>query len=129
MIPLVEFPELVEHYASYFKDVFSEEAFIEFKRYVSGLIISENKTVEGMNRLFVNESRNQSSLNRLLTQSPMKRSELNKKRLAMLADLPGTQMKPKGVFSLDDTLLSHYGKHFDEIATMCRGAIPGRTIW
>lgn len=116
MIPLVEFPELVEHYASYFKDVFSEEAFVEFKRYVSGLIVSENKTVEGMNRLFVNESRNQSSLNRLLTQSPMKRSELNKKRLTMLADLPGTQMKPKGVFSLDDSLLSHYGKHFDEIA-------------
>jgi hypothetical protein len=116
MIPLVKFPELVEHYAPYFKDVFSEESFVEFKRYVSGLIVSENKTVEGMNRLFVNESRNQSSLNRLLTQSPMARSELNKKRLTVLADLPRTQMKPKGVFSLDDTLLTHYGKHFDEIA-------------
>ena len=25
-------------------------------------------------------------------------------------------MKPKGVLSVDDTLLSHYGQHFDEIA-------------
>jgi hypothetical protein len=25
-------------------------------------------------------------------------------------------MKPKGVLSLDDTLLAHYGKHFDKIA-------------
>lgn len=29
MIPLVEFPELVEHYAPEFQDVFSAEAFIE----------------------------------------------------------------------------------------------------
>lgn len=116
MIPLVEFPELVQHYAPYFKEVFSEEAFIEFERYISGLIVSENKTVEGMNRLFVNASRNQSSLNRLLSKSPIDRSELNKKRLELLSTLPGTQMKPKGVFSLDDTLLTHYGEHFDEIA-------------
>jgi hypothetical protein len=116
MIPLVGFPELVQHYAAYFKEVFSDEALIEFERYVSGLIVSENKTVEGINRLFVNESRNQSSLNRLLTQTPMDRSKLNKKRLELLQALPGTQMKPKGVFSLDDTLLTHYGKYFDEIA-------------
>jgi hypothetical protein len=96
--------------------VFSDAAFIELERYISGLIVSENKTVEGINRLFVNESRNQSSLNRLLTQTPMARSQLNKKRLELLEALPGTQMKRKGVFSLDDTLLTHYGKHFEEIA-------------
>jgi hypothetical protein len=70
MIPLVEFPELVEYYAPFFVDVFSAEAFIEFKRYISGLLISENKTVDGIHRLCICESRNQSSLNRLLTQSP-----------------------------------------------------------
>jgi hypothetical protein len=70
MIPLVEFPELVKHYAAFFQEVFSAEAFIEFQRHVSGLIVSENKTVDGINRLFVAESRNQSSLNHLLTKSP-----------------------------------------------------------
>jgi len=39
MFPLVEFPELVRHYAPYFKKVFSAEAFIEFERYVSGLTL------------------------------------------------------------------------------------------
>ncbi|HEY4722057.1 MAG TPA: hypothetical protein VII92_09440, partial [Anaerolineae bacterium] len=63
MLPLVEFPELVQHYAPYFTPVFSAEAWVEFERYISGLIVSENKTVEGINRLFVQESRNQSSLN------------------------------------------------------------------
>ena len=100
MFPLVEFPELVEHYAPFFEQVFSPEAFIEFKRYISGLIVSENKTVEGINRLFVHESRNQSSLNRMINNSPFSLDNLNQKRLNLLDSLPGTRMKPKGVFSL-----------------------------
>jgi hypothetical protein len=116
MFPLVEFPELVQHYAPFFEEVFSAQAFVEFQRYISGLVVSENKTVDGLNRLFVHESRNQSSLNRLLTQSPFSLETLNQRRLALLASLPETRMKPRGVFSLDDTLLTHYGQHFEQIA-------------
>lgn len=118
MYPLVEFPELVQHYAPFFEEVFSAEAFIEFKRYVSGLIVSENKTVDGINRLFVVESRNQSSLNRLLTESPFSLDELNDSRLRLLGSLPGTRIKPKGVLGLDDTLLIHYGQDFEKIAKL-----------
>ena len=128
MLPLVEFPELVEHYAPFFKGIFTAEAFIEFKRYLSGLVVSENKTVEGMNRLFVNESRNQSSLNRLLTASPFSLEALNEARLDLLASLPGTQMKPKGVFSVDDTLLMHYGQDFEQIAKLW-DHVSGTYIW
>lgn len=46
MLPLVEFPELVQHYAPFFEGVFSEQAFVEFQRYVSGLFVSENKTID-----------------------------------------------------------------------------------
>lgn len=118
MLPLVEFPLIVQHYGPYFKEVFSAEAWIEFERYISGLIVSENKTVEGINRLMVVESRNQSSLNRLLTESPFSLEQLNEARLQVLARLPETQMKAKGVLSIDDTLLSHYGQAFDEIAKL-----------
>jgi hypothetical protein len=116
MFPLVEFPELVQHYAPHFTSVFSSAAFVEFERYISGLIVSENKTVEGINRLFVHESRNQSSLNRWLTESPFDPEALNQARLKVLASLSGTQMKPQGVLSVDDTLLKHYGQHFEQIA-------------
>jgi hypothetical protein len=116
MFPLIEFPELVQHYAPYFEQVFSAEAFIQFKRYISGLIVSENKTVDGINRLFVVESRNQSSLNRLLTESPFLLTDLNQARLTLMESLPGTQIKRNGVMSVDDTLLTHYGDHFDQIA-------------
>jgi hypothetical protein len=119
MLPIVEFPEIVRHYAPWFRTVFSAEAMIEFERYVSGLILSENKTVEGINKIIVCEQRNQSSLNRLLTESPFSEKALNEKRLALLNSLPGTQMKArKGVLGLDDTLLSHYGQHFEQIAKL-----------
>lgn len=128
MFPLVEFPELVQHYAPFFKDVFSAAAFIEFERYISGLIVSENKTVDGINRLFVVESRNQSSLNRLMTESPFSLATLNQARLGLLASLPGTRMKPKGVLSLDDTLLTHYGQDFEQIAKLF-DHVTGTYVW
>jgi hypothetical protein len=90
--------------------------------------VSENKTVDGINRLFVIESRNQSSLNRLLTESPYSLVALNRARLALLDKLPGTQMKPKGVFSVDDTLLSHYGQNFEQIAQLW-DHVCGTYVW
>lgn len=116
MIPLVDFPELVQQYAPHFETVFSEPALVQFKRYISGLIVAENRTVEGINRLFVFESRNQSSLNRLLTDSPFSLADLNTARLAVLQSVPGTRIKETGVLSFDDTLLTHYGQHFEHIA-------------
>lgn len=118
MLPLVEFPDLVERYAPYFSEVFSAAAFVEFKRYISGLLLSENKTVDGINRLCVVESRNQSSLNRLLTASPFSLDALNAARLAVLASLPDTRPKERGVLSVDDTLLTHDGREFEQIAKL-----------
>ena len=109
MLPLVEFPDIVERYAPFFTDVFSAEALSEFKRYISGLLRSENKTVDGINRLGVVESRNQSSLNRLLTASPFSLEALTAARLAVLASLPGGCPTERGVLSVDDTLLNPEG--------------------
>jgi hypothetical protein len=128
MLPLVELPRIVEHYAPHFNDVFSPEAFTQFQRYVSGLLVCENKTVEGINRLCVFESRNQSSLNRLLTASPFSLSDLDKARFAMMNSVAAMRLKPKGVLSVDDTLLTHHGKHFDEIAYLY-DATQGCYIW
>jgi hypothetical protein len=84
MLPLVEIPDIVQHYAPFFTSVFSPQAFHQFQRYLSGLIVSENKTVDGINRLFVLDTRNQSSLNRLLTESPFDIKALHQARLALL---------------------------------------------
>jgi hypothetical protein len=118
MFPLIEFPTLVQHYAPFFKAMFSPEALIEFKRYISGLIVSENKTVDGINRLCVMESRNQSSLNRFLTASPFSLESLNQSRLNMLDSVSGTRLKPDGVLSIDDSLLTYFGKDFEYITKL-----------
>ena len=118
MFPIVELPEIVKHYAGWFEPVFSEEAWVQFQRYISGLIVSENKTIDGINRLIIHENRNQSSLNRLLTAGSYSEKMLNQQRLALLGNLPGTVLKKKGVLSIDDTLLSHYGRHFEKIAKL-----------
>ena len=128
MFPLIDFPELVQHYAPHFEKVFSADAFIQFQRYISGLIVSENKTVDGINRLFVTESRNQSSLNRLLTESPFSLTDLDTARLGVMDSLPGTQLKRTGVLGVDDTLLVHYGEHFDQIANLL-DPTTGRYVW
>ena len=70
MLPLVEIPELVRHDAPWFASGCSPEALAQFQRYVSGLILSEHKTVDGIKRMLVIDGRNQSRLNRLLTASP-----------------------------------------------------------
>ncbi|MCZ7568983.1 MAG: transposase [Ardenticatenaceae bacterium] len=117
MLALVEFPELVQHDAPYFETVFSPAAWIEFQRYIRGLIVSENKTVDGIKRLFVRESRHQRSLNRLLTESPLALADLNRARLAVLESVPQTKVKARGVLSVDDTLVTHVGTHFEHIAS------------
>jgi hypothetical protein len=128
MLPLVEIPEIVRHYTPFFKSVFSPEALVQFQRYVSGLIVSQNKTVEGINRLFVIDVRNQSSLNRLLCESPFCVEMLNRARLSLLWSHPGTMIKPKGVLSVDDTLLTHYGQHFEKIAKLY-DSVTGSYVW
>jgi hypothetical protein len=116
MFPFVEFPPIVQHYTPWFEGVFSAQELVQFQRYLSGLIVSENKTVNGINRIFVFDSRHQSSLNRLLKASPFSEEALNRQRIALLNSLEGTRLKPKVVLSVDDTLLTHYGQHFDGIA-------------
>jgi len=121
-------PEVVAQYAPFCADVFSAEAFSEFKRYISGLIVSEHKPVEGINRLFVFESRNQSALNRLLTVSPFSLAAVNQARWAVLASVPATRRKPKGVLSVDDTLLTHYGQDFEQIVQLF-DHVSGSYVW
>ena len=84
MLPLVEIPDLVQHYAPFFASVFSPAALQPFQCYISGLMVSENQTVDGIHRLFVLDARNQRSLHRLFTESPFAVSALHQARLALL---------------------------------------------
>lgn len=122
MLPLVQIPEIVSHYSPYFKDLFTEGEYVHFQRYLSGLLVCENKAIDSINRLFVLETKDQSSLNRFLTDSSYTVEALQSKRLAFLNEHPSTCLKAngprEGVLSIDNTLLTHYGKHFAHITKL-----------
>lgn len=128
MIPLVDIPQIVKHYAPHFQAVFTPEQWVQFQRYLSGLIVSENKTVDGINRLFVTQIHDQSTLNRFLTEGHWSVEALQQARLGLLAEHPGTRMKRWGVLSVDDTLLVHCGKSFEAIACL-HDPVEKRLVW
>lgn len=122
MFGLTQIPEVVSHYAPAFRSLFSAASYEHFQRYLTGLLISDNKTVQGINRLFVLDERDQSSLNRFLTQYEYDELKLNEQRLDLLQQQPASSVKAEGRFkgciTLDDTLLHHRGHHFDQIAML-----------
>ncbi len=63
-----------------------------------------------------------------MTQSPFELAALNQARLRLLNSLPGTRLKPKGVLSADDTLLTHYGQEFEKIAKLF-DHVTGAYVW
>jgi len=115
---LLDFPSIVKRYAPYFEDCFSSEGYEHFKKAVSGFLISENKTLEAINRLFVNNARHQTSFNKFFNRQSFDLTQLNSTRLSMLQANSKTKFKfgkGQGVISLDNSLLKHYGKNFDNI--------------
>ncbi len=112
MLPLVEIPPTVKKFAANYEDLFSPEQFAHFQRYLAGLFVSDNKTIQAINGLFVVETRDQSSLNRFFTEYKWSATDVNERRLQLLRDDPATTPKKHAVLIVDDTHNEKYGKHF-----------------
>lgn len=112
-MPVVaDIPEEVEKALESFRPHFGAPAFEHFKRYVLGLMVSENLTVEGINRIFI-QAGHPSSLNRFLTAGIWKQQDVNDARIDMLrtqGDLGG-----KGWLAIDDTLTHKTGKKMEGV--------------
>jgi len=112
MLPLVEIPPFVNKYAEGYQDLFSPEQFEHFKRYLTGLFVSENKTIPAINGAFVVQVKNQSSLNRFFTADPWSATVVNARRLELLCQDSATVPKRHAVLIIDDTHNEKYGEHF-----------------
>jgi len=112
MLPLVEIPPTVNKYAQGYKDLFSPDQFEHFKRYLTGLFVSDNKTIQAINGAFVVQLKNQSSLNRFFTDYRWSAAAVNLRRLHLLHQDPATTPKKHAVLIIDDTHNEKYGEHF-----------------
>jgi len=120
---LIEVPELIEKYSSEFESCFTAAGYLHFKKYLSGLLLSPNKSVEAINRLFVLSSRNQTSLNKFLRRGNFDLQQVNRKRIGLMQDEgKGAPFRSggqdSGVLSIDSTLLSHWGSCFDHVTNL-----------
>lgn len=114
MLPIVRYPRFVEEFLPRMSEVFSKPQLKHFARYLTGLVVCENKTVTGINSSFMGRN-DQSALNHWLTDSRWSEEKLDKSRKAMiLEDLQSRRMK-RGVLVVDDTLNHKTGEHMEGV--------------
>lgn len=103
-----EFEKALEPFRRYF----GAPAFEHLKRYIVGLIVSENLTIEGINRIHI-QSKHPSSMNRFLTVGIWDDQEVNKERIQRL--------KAQGTLDgsvwliIDDTLTHKTGEKIEGV--------------
>ncbi len=115
MIPIAGFPSAVSSALPLFGTVFNRPQLRNFATYVTGLMVSPNRTVSYMNSLFF-AHRDQSALNHFITDSGWSDEELDKKRYELIQE--GLSREDgDGVLSIDDTLNHKTGKHMDLAGT------------
>ena len=94
-----------------FRKAFSKPQFKQFERYIGGLILLANKTVDGMTAAAV-EKFDQSSLNRFLTESPWETLKLELRYFSKLRHVFGRNLVS---LIIDDSLAKKTGKHIADV--------------
>ena len=95
-MPIIEAPTIIkrminEHFSSLFK---KEPQRKHLANYLTGLMISPNKTVAGMTNELPNAS-DQSCLNRFIPEVDWDEKELNRVRIEMLQEQEDTKFHPE----------------------------------
>jgi len=107
-LPIIEKPHQLMANLEGYRNIFTNPQFDHFQRLISGLIISDNKTVQEINDCF-NEC-DQSSLNKFLTLSSWDKEDVEKIRMKQVKKLNLS----KGILIIDPTLLHKTGKHMEK---------------
>jgi hypothetical protein len=112
---IIEFPTVVEQALKDFGDLFSNEpARRHFAEYLTGLLIAERKTVNGINAECA-VTTDQSCLNRWMTEVGWDDQALNVRRLAWLQGFPDTRYAARGVIPIDNVLIDHAGQFIEDV--------------
>jgi hypothetical protein len=112
---IIEFPTVVEQALKDFGDLFGNQpARRHLAEYLTGLLVAERKTVNGINAEFA-VTTDQSCLNRWLTEVNWDQQALNLRRLAWLQRFPDTRYAAHGVIPLDNVLIDHAGQFIADV--------------
>jgi hypothetical protein len=104
-LPIKEIPARFKALLSFYKKCFTRPQYKNFRDFVLGLIVSDNKTIQEINDCFGRVD--QSSLNRFLTLSEWDTKKINDKRIAQIKK---HHKLGKGILICDPTNLHKFGK-------------------
>ena len=114
MLPIVKYPSFIERVLPHFAPIFNQSQLRHFAEYLTGLIVSENKTVSGINDHFLNHS-DQSAKNHFLTDSNWDDRELTAKRLNLILEQCRIKQVTDGLLVIDDTLAHKTGEQIEAV--------------
>jgi len=117
MIPITEPPLLVKKYASKFRALFTKPQFAHFTTYVTGLIISTNKTIQGINNNFL-VRKDQSNLNLFINESDWDEQALDNRRIALIREHTCDAQAKDSFLVIDDTISHKSGKKMEQVALL-----------
>jgi len=122
-LPIVCIPPTLNKLLEHYREFFTKPQFRHFKRLVTGLIVSENKTLQEVNDGF--GKTNQSNLNRFVN-SNLSIDDLNSLRLKQVKQ--HLSFKRKGALIIDESLLHKTGRKM-ELAGIHRSGITKKLEW
>jgi len=104
-LPIREIPPRFKALLSFYKKCFTRPQYKNFRDFVVGLVVSDNKTIQEINDCFGRI--NQSSLNRFFTSSDWQPMKINNRRILQIKTY--SKLK-RGIFICDPTFLRKFGK-------------------
>ena len=123
-LPLVNVPPVLNKLISRYDGFFTKPQRKHFRKLITGLIVSENKTLQEINDSF--GKCDQSSLNRFVSHSDWDLDDLNKLRLQQVKEqLP---LKKMGLLIIDESLSHKTGRKM-ELAGIHRSGVSKRLEW
>ena len=122
-LPLVEIPPQIRDLLSWYKKNFKRKQYKHFRNLITGLIVSDNKTIQEINDCF--RDNDQSSMNRFLTKSDWDIKLINDARIEQIIS---ACLLGQGILICDPTLLHKTGKHM-EMANFHYSGITKKKEW
>ena len=107
-VPAIETPKELRESLEDYRGIFTKPQFSNFRNLITGLIISDNKTIQEINDCF--GEKDQSSLNRFVTCSNWDEKEVEQIRIGQIKKLNPS----KGFLVVDPTMLHKTGKHMEK---------------
>lgn len=107
-IPIIETPKELRKSLEAYRNIFTKPQFNHFQNLITGIIVSDNKTLQEINDCF--GEKDQSSLNRFMTCSDWDEKEVEQIRMNQIK----RKNISKGFMIVDPTMLHKTGKHMEK---------------